>query len=115
MAVRLPEGLADRRPIVRGATHGGAYHGGAYYGTANVNRNVTASGNWNAYYGPHYGGAAAGAAAGLAVGTVVGALPAAAAAQSVAGQTYYNAGNTYYQPCYQGTDVNYCVVPNPNQ
>ena len=76
---------------------------------------MTASGNWNPYYGPDYGGAAAGAAAGLAVGAVVGTLPAAAAAQSVAGQTYYYDGNTYYQPCYQGTDVNYCVVPNPNQ
>ena len=67
------------------------------------------------YYGPGYGGAAAGVAAGLAVGSVVGALPAAAAAQSVAGQRYYYDGNNYYQPCYRGTDVNYCVVPNPNQ
>jgi hypothetical protein len=49
----------------------------------------------------------------LAVGTVLGALPAAAAAQAVAGQNYYYDGNNYYQPCYQGTDVNYCVVPNP--
>jgi len=94
----------------------GAYHGGAYQGNVNVNRNVTASGNWNAYGRPGYGygGAAAVAAAGLAVGAVVGTLPARAAAMSVAGQTYYYDGSAYYQKCYQGTDVSYSVVPNPN-
>ena len=88
--------------------------GGNYPANINVNRNVIVSRNWNAYRGPGYGGVAAGAAAGLAVGAVVGALPAAAAARSVAGQTYYYDGGNYYQPCYQGTDVNYCVVQNPN-
>ena len=34
----------------RGA--GTAYHGEAYQRNVNVNRNVTASGNWNAYAGP---------------------------------------------------------------
>ena len=47
------------------------------------------------------------------MGAVVGTLPAAAAARSVAGQTYYYDGSTYYQTCYQGTDVSYCVVPIP--
>ena len=70
----------------------------------------------NAYGRPGYGygGVAAGAATGLAVGAVVGTLPARAAAMSVAGQNYYYDGSAYYQKCYQGTDVSYCVVPNPN-
>ena len=63
------------------------------------------------YRGPGYGGVAAG----IAVGTVVATLPARAAALSVAGQRYYYDGSAYYQQCYQGTDVNYCVVPDPNQ
>jgi hypothetical protein len=76
---------------------------------------VTASGSWNAYYGPRYGGAAVGAAAGLAIGTVVGYLSAATQPVAVNNQTYYIDGNTYYQKCYQGSEVSYCVVPNPNQ
>jgi hypothetical protein len=71
------------------------------------------------YYGPGYrpgyGGVAAGVAAGVAVGAVVATLPARAAALSVAGQNYYYDGSNYYQPCYQGTDVSYCVVADPNQ
>ncbi len=54
-------------------------------------------------------------AAGLAVGTVVGTLPAAAAARTIAGRRYYYDGIAYYQPCYEGTDVNYCVVADPNR
>ena len=59
--------------------------------------------------------AAAGAAAGLAVGTVVGALSAGAQPMVVGGQTYYYENDTYYQPCYQGSDSSYCVVQNPNE
>lgn len=92
----------------------GAYHGGAYRGDVNVNRNVTASGNWNAYYGPRYGGAAAGAAAGLAVGATAAYLSPAAQPVVVNNQTYYVDGNTYYQKCYTGSQVSYRVVPKPN-
>ena len=45
----------------------------------------------------------------------LGALPAAVVARSIAGQRYYYDGSAYYQPCYQGTDVSCCVVPDPNQ
>jgi hypothetical protein len=104
-AVRTPSGGA----AARGPEGGTAYRPGYPAGGATYNRNVNVTGN--TYYGGRYGGAAAG----LAVGAVVATLPAAAAARSVAGQTYYYDGSAYYQPCYQGTDVNYCVVPDPNQ
>jgi hypothetical protein len=81
----------------RGPEGGTAYRAGGYYGPG--------------YRGPGYGGVAAG----IAVGTVVATLPAAAAARYIAGQRYYYDGSAYYQPCYQGTDVSYCVVPDPNQ
>ena len=73
--------------------------------------------NWNAYtgagYRPYpYAGAAA---RGLAVGATVAALSAAAQPVVVNNQTYYSDGGTYYQKCYEGTEVSYCVVPNPNQ
>jgi hypothetical protein len=110
-AYRSPYGGA----AARGPGGGTAYRPGYPAGGGTYNRNVTVSRNWNAYYGPRYGGVAAGAAAGLAVGAVVGSLSAAAQPMVVNNQTYYYDGTNYYQPCYQGTDVNYCVVPDPNQ
>ena len=99
-----PRGGAAARGPRGGAAavgpRGGTYHRDPYYGPG---------------YRPGYGGVAAGVAAGVAVGAVVVTLPARAAALSVAGQTYYYDGSAYYQPCYQGTDVNYCVVTDPNQ
>ncbi len=89
--------------------------GGAYQGNVNVNRNVTASRNWNAYTGPGYRPYAGAAAAGLAVGATVAYLSASAQPVAVNNQTYYVDGNTYYQKCYQGTEVSYCVVPDPYQ
>jgi hypothetical protein len=56
-----------------------------------------------------------GAAIALAVGTFLAILSANAQPQTINGQTYYYDGTNYYQPCYQGTDSGYCVVPNPNQ
>ncbi len=73
-------------------------------------------GGWGPYYGgPGWGGVAAGTAAGLAVGAVVGGLSSSAQPMVVNNQTYYYDSGTYYQPCYQGTESGYCVVPNPNQ
>jgi hypothetical protein len=43
----------------------------------------------------------------------VASLPVAAAPVVVANQTYYAADGVYYQPCYQGAALNYCVVDNP--
>jgi hypothetical protein len=104
VAVRGPSGgVAVRGP--RGAYYVG-YPGGAY-GEA-----------WAPYYGPDYGpdygeGGLAAFIAGLVIGTVLQALPPGAVAQIIGGQTYYYDGSNYYQPCYQGTDLGYCVVPNP--
>jgi hypothetical protein len=74
---------------------------------------VTVNQNWNHYYGPTGGAVAAGAAVGLVVGASVASLPYAAAPVVVYGQTYYVADGVYYQPCYMGADVNYCVVTAP--
>ena len=57
---------------------------------------------------------AAGAAAGAAVGAAVAAPPPAAQPVVVNNQTYYSDGGAYYRACYQGSEVAYCVVPNPN-
>jgi hypothetical protein len=76
--------------------------------------NVQGGGNWGAYNGPRYGYGAAAAGA-LAVGATVAALSAAAQPVTVNNQTYYQDGGNYYQKCYQGTEVSYCVVPDPNQ
>jgi hypothetical protein len=45
----------------------------------------------------------------------VGSLSSDAQTEEVNNQTYYNDGGTYYQICYEGSEVAYCVVPNPSQ
>jgi len=111
--VKGPEGnyAAEGR---YGGTYEG-YHGGSYYhGNVNVTQNVNVNHGWGAYYGPGWGAVAAGAAAGLAVGAMAASLPAAAQPVVINYQNYYVADGTYYQPCYNGAEVNYCVVENPN-
>jgi hypothetical protein len=110
-AYRSPYGGA----AARGPGGATAYRPGYPAAGGTYNRNVNVSRTWQTYYGPRYGGVAAGAAAGLAVGAVVGSLSAAAQPMAVNNQTYYYDGTNYYQPCYQGTNLSYCVVPNPNQ
>jgi hypothetical protein len=74
--------------------------------------NVSGGAGWG-YYGG--GGAVAGAAAGLAIGAAIASLPGAAQPMVVNNQNYYYDGTNYYQPCYGGSDTNYCVVSDPNQ
>jgi hypothetical protein len=81
-----------------------------------VTHNVTVSGGWGHYgAGAVAAGAVAGAAAGLVIGATIASLPSAAQPLDVGGQTYYYDGTNYYQPCAQGSDMNYCVVSDPNQ
>lgn len=100
-AARGPGGQTAYRP---GTTPGG----GATY-----NRNVNVNQNWNAYNRPGYRPYAGAAVAGLAVGATVAAISASAQPVVVDNHTYYNDGGTYYERCYEGTEVAYCVVPNP--
>jgi hypothetical protein len=79
---------------------------------------VTTPGNWGPYYGPTWSYAPAGAGAAVAVGTVgtiFNTLPPAAVTRTVAGTRYYYNAGIYYLPCYQGSELSYCVVPDPNQ
>ena len=63
------------------------------------------------------GGVAVGPDGGVAVrapgGRYVAVLPDGATRVLVGGQGYYVADGVYYQPCYVGADVNYCVVGAP--
>jgi len=80
---------------------------------------VTPSGNWGPYYGPGYNTAAGAAAAAataavaLGTGTVVVGLPPGTVARTVTGEKYFFDGRIYYLPCYQGSELAYCVVPDP--
>ena len=106
-------GVAARGPGGAGAAQLPA--GGNYYrGSTTVNRNVTVNqgwGAWGGYYRP--GAVAAGVAAGVAIGATVAYLPPAYQTVVVNSQTYYVANGAYYQSCYQGAEVSYCVVSNP--
>lgn len=104
-AVRGPGGGA----AVRGP--GGTYVRG---GGNTYNRNVTVNQGWGAWGGYGAGAVAAGVAAGVAVGSVAATLPPSYQTVVVSGQNYYYANGAYYQPCYQGAEVSYCVVANPN-
>jgi len=107
-AVKGPQGGVAAGSL-RGRT---VYRGPGYYGGAHM---VTTPGNWGPYYGPIQNPAGAAAAVHLGTGTVVVGLPAGAVAQTVRGQRYFFDGLTYYLPCYQGSELAYCVVPDPNK
>jgi hypothetical protein len=112
---RGPYGGAVQTPSGSTATwHDNDYN--AWNHNVNVSQTYNVSGGGWGYYGaPAAGAVAAGALAGLAIGATVASLPATAQPVQVGGQTYYYDGTNYYQPCYGGSDTNYCVVANPNQ
>ena len=68
--------------------------------------------DWDHFGGPGWNNAVAGAAAGGSVG-FTDTLPADVTAVVVAGRNYYVSNGVYYQECFMGSDVNYCVVPAP--
>jgi hypothetical protein len=86
----------------RGGFSGGSFRGGGGY----VKR-------------PSGGGVAVGPGGGVAVrgpqGGVVATLPDGAVVVVRGGRNYYLADDIYYQPCYVGDDVNYCVVSDLDQ
>jgi hypothetical protein len=79
---------------------------------------VTTPGNWGPYYGPTYTTTPPGVRAQVPVGTVgtiYNTLPPATVTRTVRGTRYYYNAGIYYLPCYQGSELAYCVVPDPNQ
>ncbi|MBM4287229.1 MAG: hypothetical protein FJ135_03590 [Deltaproteobacteria bacterium] len=76
-----------------------------------VTRNVVVDVDNTWHGGPQRPGRVARA---VAVGSVVYALSSAAQPVVYDGTTYYVEGDTYYKQCYQGDEVAYCVVENPN-
>jgi hypothetical protein len=85
----------------------------------NVNRNINVNGG-GGYYGPSYnrgpsfaGAVAATVVTAAVIGSVTRTLPPSCAPMYVNGLTYQNCGGTYYQPQYQGSNVNYVVVNQP--
>ena len=93
---------------------GAAYNGGSFRGDTKVEEGPRGG---VAAEGPRGNVAAEGPRGNVAAGTgaVVRTLPDSAFATTVAGRRYYYDGATYYQTCYQGTEVSYCVVPDPTQ
>jgi hypothetical protein len=97
---------------VRGKTFRGerGFSGGAHM--------VTVPGSWGPYYGPTWNPAPAGTGVQVPVGTVgtiYNTLPPGAVPKMVGGTRYYYNAGIYYLPCYQGTELAYCVVPDPTQ
>jgi hypothetical protein len=79
---------------------------------------VTAPGNWGPYYGPTWSytpPAFAGGGVTVLPGMIFTTLPPGAVPRTVAGRKYYYGAGIYYLPCYQGSELSYCVVPDPNQ
>ncbi|MSQ99560.1 MAG: hypothetical protein EXR85_09755 [Xanthomonadales bacterium] len=95
-------------------------------GNDDMNRNVYVNDDnrYDDYHGGgYYGGDYYPAAAGLAVGVAVGVAAAAIGSQAYSlpegcstynyDGPYYQCGNVWYQPQYQGSDVTYVVVNQP--
>jgi hypothetical protein len=87
-----------------------------------VNRTVDVNRNVNVYQegGVHYDSwghpiatAAAATATAVAVGTVVASLPPHCSSVSSGGVTLQQCGNTFYQPYFRGSSVQYVVVNPP--
>ena len=89
----------------------------------NVNRNVNVNTSYNGYHGGYYGGdyhpvatgVAVGVAAGVtaaAIGSLAYRLPPGCTPYTYSGP-YYQCGNVWYQPQYQGSNVTYVVVNPP--
>ncbi len=132
-------GSAMAGPLVRSQAnmsihgHGGGGHGGGHGhghgGGHNTNVNVNINNNVhindhhdNHYHEGHYhhdsvGDVVAGVVTGLAIGAIVTAasMPPANTCSDVVvnGIAYRQCGSTWYQPCYQGTVVQYVVVNPP--
>ena len=51
----------------------------------------------------------------VAVGAMIGSLPQNSQPVVINNQQYYVSDGTYLQPCYQGSEMKYCVVQNPQQ
>ena len=111
-AVAGPRGAAAVGP--RGNAVAATPRNYVHTGTASV-----AAGPRRAYAEGPRGGAAYVGPRGAAVrgpyggGAVVRTYPAGARALAVAGVTYYVASGVYYRPVYQGSEVVYQQVPNP--
>jgi len=106
-AARGPDGGA----VARGPEGGVAARGPGGETYAETPR-ARATSDWDHFHGPGWDKSVTESAAGAAVG-FTDTLPAGATAVVVAGQTYYVASGVYYQDCFMGSDVNYCVVPAP--
>ena len=111
-AVAGPRGAAAVGP--RGNAVAATPRSYVHTGTASV-----AAGPRRAYAEGPRGGAAYVGPRGAAVrgpyggGAVVRTYPAGARALAIAGVTYYVASGVYYRPVYQGSEVVYQEVPNP--
>jgi hypothetical protein len=111
-AVAGPRGAAAVGP--RGNAVAATPRSYVHTGTASV-----AAGPRRAYAEGPRGGAAYVGPRGAAVrgpyggGAIVRTYPAGARALAVAGVTYYVASGVYYRPVYQGSEVVYQEVPNP--
>lgn len=106
-AVRGPDGAA----VARGPEGGVAVKapGGAVYAEGSGAR--TAS-DWGHFYGPAWSNAVAEAGTSGAM-SFTDTLPDDATAVVVGGQNYYVSKGVYYQECFMGSDVYYCVVAAP--
>ncbi len=85
--------------------------GGAVYAEGSGGR---AASDWDHFYGPAWDNAVAASGASGAM-SFTDTLPDNTTTVVVDGQTYYVSNGVYYQECMMGSDVVYCVVPNPNQ
>jgi hypothetical protein len=111
-----PEGRAVARgpaggTAVRGPEGGVAVKGpdGVVHAEAPAAR---AASDWDHFYGTGWNNAVAGAATGGTL-SITDTLPDDVATVVVGGQTYYVSKGVYYQECFMGSDVNYCVVHAP--
>jgi len=108
-AARGPGGTA----VARGPEGGVAVKGpdGVVHAEGSGTR---AASDWDHFYGPGWSNAVVEAGASGTMG-FTDTLPDDVTAVVVGGQNYYVSKGVYYQECFMGSDVNYCIVSDPSQ
>ena len=84
-------------------------------GDVNINRDidVDVDNGWGGHYHPVARGAAIAATTAVVMGAYYSSLPTGCATVIRGGVSYYSCGSYWYQPVYQGSTVQYVVVPAP--
>lgn len=105
----------------QGRPPSGGHHGGSHHGGSSHDIDIDVDHHWDNHHRHDVWDAVGTAAAVTAtvavtsavIGSVTRTIPSTCVVQTYTSITYYNCGDTWYQPRYSGSNVEYVVVGRP--